>query len=56
MEAWLPTFNPHAAVAHASKFSETNFRANFLNALEGFATDSSGVARRAISDARARAG
>lgn len=56
MEAWLPTFDPHAAVAHAAKFSETNFRGNFLNALEGFAAKSSAVTRRAISDARARTG
>ncbi len=56
MEAWLPTFDPQAAVDHAGKFSETNFRANFLDALEGFAADSSAVVRDAVRGARVRVG
>jgi glycosyltransferase involved in cell wall biosynthesis len=54
MEAWLPGFDPKAAIDHAAGFSEANFRANFLSALEGFSSDASPTTRRAIGDARAR--
>jgi glycosyltransferase involved in cell wall biosynthesis len=56
MEAWLPGFDPRAAVDHAARFSEPNFRANFLDALDGFAADASPAIRRAIDDARVRVG
>ena len=56
MEAWLPSFQPSAAVDHAARFSEADFRANFLTALDGFAADSPAAIRGAINDARARAG
>ena len=56
MEAWLPSFDPHAAVDHAAGFSELKFRANFLDALETFAANDSADIRGAILDARARIG
>ncbi len=56
MEAWLPGFEPRAAVDHAAGFSETNFRANFLNAMDSFAAESSPAIRDAIHGARARVG
>jgi len=54
METWLPGFKPRAAIDHAARFSEANFRSNFVTALEEFSADSSAEIRGAIRDARAR--
>lgn len=53
LEAWLPRFDPRAAVAHASGFSEQHFRSNFRQALERAAEGGPMAAKRLIEAVRA---
>jgi glycosyltransferase involved in cell wall biosynthesis len=53
LEAWLPNFDPRAAVAHAAGFSEARFRSDLLDALEEAAESGPEAARRLILAARA---
>ena len=52
LEAWLPSFDPRAAVAHAAGYSEARFRSNLLDALEKAADGGPEAARRLILAAR----
>ena len=52
-EAWLPSFDPRDAIAHAARFSEARFRSALLDALETAADDGPEAARRMILAARA---
>ena len=53
LEAWLPSFDPRDAVAHAGGFSEARFRSDLLDALEKAAEGGPEAARRLILAARA---
>jgi glycosyltransferase involved in cell wall biosynthesis len=51
-EAWLPAFDPAAAIAHAAGFSEARFRSDLLDVLEKAAEGGPQAARRLIGAAR----
>ncbi len=52
-EAWLPSFDPRDAIAHAARFSEARFRSALLDALQTAADGGPEAARRMILAARA---
>ena len=52
-EAWLPSFDPRDAIAHAAGFSEARFRSHLLDALGKAADGGPQGARRLILAARA---